>query len=199
MILSNTSILQALDEGRLRITPEPSPKPGVRGSPYGTTAVDLRLSSTILVPSPDLAIQIDFRRGDVRHTIQHLAVPHHADRQNGWPLPQNVFALGQTMEEVWLPLPSDFGPAGIGKPALAARVEGKSSRARFGLLVHFTAPTIHAGFGGPITLEIMNLGPAPIILYEGMEICQLVIEEVEGTPFRIESQFHGQTSPSGLR
>ena len=65
---------------------------------------------------------------------------------------------------------------------LAARVEGKSSLARFGLLAHFTAPTIHAGFEGHITLEMMNLGPSPIILTPGMAICQLILEQVHGVP-----------------
>ena len=46
-------------------------------------------------------------------------------------------------------------------------VEGKSSRARFGLLVHFTAPTIHAGWAGRITLEMMCLGRYPLRLYPG--------------------------------
>ena len=199
MILSNTSILEALDDGRLRITPEPSPRPGTEDSPFGTTSVDLTLSSNILVPSSDLAIQIDLRLGDVRRTIQRLSIPHHADSNVGWLLARNVFALGQTVEEIWLPVPSEFGAAAAGKPGLAARVEGKSSLARFGLLVHFTAPTIHAGFRGPIALEIMNLGPAPIVLYEGMQICQLIIEQVDGVPAPRQSQFHGQTSPSGLR
>lgn len=84
-----------------------------------------------------------------------------------------------------------------GRPALAARVEGRSSFARCGLLVHFTAPTIHAGFRGRITLEIINLGPIPILLYPGTYICQLIVEEVVGIPLKKESQFQGQTRPGG--
>ena len=83
------------------------------------------------------------------------------------------------------------------RPALAARIEGKSSRARFGLLVHFTAPTIHAGWSGRITLEIMCLGKNPLKLYPGLPICQLIIEEVAGTPTESESQFQGQEHPTG--
>jgi dCTP deaminase len=81
--------------------------------------------------------------------------------------------------------------------SLAARIEGKSSYARCGLLVHFTAPTIHAGFKGTITLEIMNLGPYAISLRPQMPICQLIIEEVRGVPFRSDSQFQGQSQPAG--
>jgi dCTP deaminase len=82
---------------------------------------------------------------------------------------------------------------------LAARVEGKSSYARCGLLVHFTAPTIHAGYAGTITLELINFGPIPIALYPGAPICQLIIEQVHGIPFRNDSQFQNQSHPSGKR
>ena len=98
-----------------------------------------------------------------------------------------------------LRLPEDFGDDAQGRPCLAARVEGKSSRARFGLLVHFTAPTVHAGFGrpSPLTLEMMNLGTASITLYEGMRICQLIIEEVRGAPASNPSDFDNQRTPAG--
>jgi dCTP deaminase len=81
---------------------------------------------------------------------------------------------------------------------LAARVEGKSSYARCGLLVHFTAPTIHAGFSGTITLELYNLGPVNISLYPGAPICQLIVEVVLGVPFRNDSQFQNQKKPAGV-
>jgi dCTP deaminase len=96
------------------------------------------------------------------------------------------FVLAKTLERVRLPL---LGAAGR---SLAARIEGKSSYARCGLLVDFTAPTIHAGFEGTITLEIINLGDYPISLHPRMPICQLILEEVRGVPFRNDSQFHGQ-------
>ena len=84
-----------------------------------------------------------------------------------------------------------------GQTSLAARVEGKSSYARCGVLVHFTAPTIHAGFAGTITLELANLGPLPVMLYPNAPICQLVVEEVLGTPFRNDSQFQHQRRAGG--
>jgi dCTP deaminase len=100
--------------------------------------------------------------------------------------------LGKTLEKVELPLLPD----GI---CLAARVEGRSSYARCGLLVHFTAPTIHAGFIGTITLELINLGSIPILLYPATPICQLIIEQVHGTPVANDSQFQGQARTSGGR
>ena len=98
--------------------------------------------------------------------------------------------LGKTLEHVTLPLV----PGGV---SLAARVEGKSSYARCGLLVHFTAPTIHAGFTGTITLELINLGLCNISLYPHTPICQLILEEVSGVPVWNDSQFQGQTAPGG--
>jgi dCTP deaminase len=100
----------------------------------------------------------------------------------GFPIKPGEFYLGWTIEKIKLPYPS----------RIAARVEGKSSLARLGLGVHVTAPTIHAGFGyqeknpafrgNPIQLEIWNVGPLTTNLKKGMKICQLIFEEVHGTP-----------------
>jgi dCTP deaminase len=63
------------------------------------------------------------------------------------------------------------------------------------MLVHMTAPTIHAGFVGQIQLEMYNLGPYDIILDAGMTICQLIFEISFGTPIKgYEGQFSGQTA-----
>ena len=105
-------------------------------------------------------------------------------------LAPNKFVLGNTLERVHLPIRE-------GRPCYAARIEGRSSFARVGLLVHFTAPTIHAGFEGTITLEMINLAEYPISLFQGMEICQLIFESVGSTPFTNPSEFHGQSTPAG--
>ena len=81
---------------------------------------------------------------------------------------------------------------------LSARIEG-SSFARTALLIHFTAPTIYAGFEGTITLEIMNLGPIPMTLTPELRLCQLIIETVDGDVMPAPSQFHGQAMPSRSR
>ncbi len=84
-----------------------------------------------------------------------------------------------------------------GRPTYAARVEGRSSRARLGMLVHFTAPTIHSGFFGPIALEIINLGPNDIALVPNVYICQLIVETVSEAPVKAPNQFAGQERPAG--
>ncbi|MGH7040391.1 MAG: dCTP deaminase [Stellaceae bacterium] len=68
--------------------------------------------------------------------------------------------------------------------------------ARLGLIVHLTAPTIHAGFKGQIQLEMVNLGPNDIILDVGMPICQLIFEMTLGTPVQgYTGRYFGQTQP----
>jgi dCTP deaminase len=105
-----------------------------------------------------------------------------ADCSGGFIIEPGMFLLGWTIERIQLPHTS----------RIAARVEGKSSLARIGVGVHVTAPTVHAGFGyrqddpqfqgNPIQLEIWNAGPLRIRLSRGLAICQLIFEEVHGTP-----------------
>ena len=191
MILSNSSIQDAIDRGWLVISPEPEPRnPHLGECPYQTTAVDLRLGDEISWFKEGLAINIDLRRG----TFADLFGPNSESRkisdEQPFVLQPGKMVLARTLERVELRLAE-------GAPALAARVEGRSSYARCGLLVHFTAPTIHAGFSGTITLELINLGPIPILLYPRAPICQMIIEKVDGEPFRNDSQFQNQNRTWG--
>ncbi|MDP8289488.1 MAG: dCTP deaminase, partial [Candidatus Susulua stagnicola] len=100
-----------------------------------------------------------------------------------------AFILARTLEKITLPIDSK----------IAARVEGRSSIARLGLVVHLSAPTIHSGFSGKITLEILNHGPVGIKLEPGKDrICQLIFEQLTSKPEKGNlSQFQGQTSVTG--
>ena len=83
------------------------------------------------------------------------------------------FVLGSTREHIDLPR----------KSKIAARVEGRSTLARLGLVVHLTAPTIHAGFSGVIVLEMYNFGNYPLRLHPGrVAICQLIFEQLGRIP-----------------
>jgi dCTP deaminase len=187
MILSNIEIHKAIDEGRLIITPDPQPRNCEEtGCPYDTTAVDLRLSKFLSVPKKGPFV-FDLRKGGIAPFLArnsaHFEIP-----AAGHVLEPNTFVLGNTIETIKLPI----------EGGLAARIEGKSSFARCGLLVHFTAPTVHAGFDGTLTLEMINLGVAGIALWEGMSICQLILESVIGAPQPHDSQFQGQDTPAGI-
>ena len=202
MILSNSSIFQALDDGRLIIEPEPTPresKVGGESSPFGTTSVDLKLSNRLQIPKKGLSISIALSEEEenISETLATLSTPLEIDSSQGYKLIPKELVLGQTQERIVLPLPEEPPTYSKMKACLAARVEGKSSRARFGILVHFTAPTIHAGWDGQLTLEMMNLGTAPFTLFPGMAICQLIIEEVDGIPTPAPSQFQNQQAPTG--
>jgi dCTP deaminase len=65
---------------------------------------------------------------------------------------------------------------------LIAFVDGKSTRARTGILVHLTAPTIHASWAGNVTLEIANLGPFHFVLQEDDAIAQIVVATISSIP-----------------
>ncbi len=195
MILANTEIMAALDGGRLVIDPEPEPRypaPGVK-SPYDTHSVDLRLGSEIVVPRAGPFSYDLTQPGALADMIDLHSAAHTLSIEQPFRLEPRRFILGRTLERIELPIPDDRRR----KTCLAARIEGKSSRARVGLLVHFTAPTVHPGFEGTLTLEMINLGPAPIMLVPGMAIAQLIIEEVKGLPVANPSQFQGQTTPAG--
>ncbi len=195
MILSNISIHEAMDKGWLKIEPPPVPRfreVGGPKCPYQTSAVDLRLGTEIAYFKEGIPAQIDLRKGDFNRMFGPLSETRQLTEDQPFVLRPRMLVLGKTMERVSLPLQAE------GMTSLAARVEGKSSYARCGLLVHFTAPTIHAEFNGTITLELINLGTLDIALYPQMPICQLIVEQVHGTPFSNVSQFQGQSKPGGV-
>ena len=181
MILSNIEIQKAIDEGRLIITPKP------QVGDYDTTAVNLHLGAGLAIPKGG-SFNYDLTKAGfatfLSRNSDHIEIP-----STGYPLEPKNFVLGITTERVGLPL--------ITGKTLAPRIEGKSSVARCGLLVHFTAPTVHAGWDGPLALEMINLGSAAFTLRPGMAICLLILELVYGVPVANPSQFHGQTTPTG--
>jgi dCTP deaminase len=196
MILSNVSIQRALDKGWLIIDPEPSPRKKTAESaecPYQTSAVDLRLGNEIAYfESGKIAANIDLRKAGFATIFGPHSKSVTITDDQPYVLTPGKLVLAKTLERVELPIIQEA-------PCLAARIEGRSSYARCGMLVHFTAPTIHAGFVGTITLEIINLGPLAITLAPGAPICQLIVEQVDGMPFRNDSQFQDQDTAGGKR
>ena len=103
------------------------------------------------------------------------------------------FVLGSTLEVVTLP------------DDLAARVEGKSSLGRLGLLTHATAGFVDPGFSGHVTLELANVATLPIKLYPGMKIGQLCFFRLSSPaehPYgsaKYGSRYQGQRGPTPSR
>jgi dCTP deaminase len=83
------------------------------------------------------------------------------------------FFLWQTQEIVGTPEEN---------PRYICFVDGKSTKARTGLVVHMTAPTVHAGWYGQVTLEISNLGPFLLALEPGDEIAQVIVSRLSSPP-----------------
>ncbi len=195
MILSNVELFKALDDGRLVIDPEPSPRePSLDhpDSPFDTHSVDLRLADQIVVPKEGQLVYDVTQPGKIADTISRHSKTVTITDEQPYILKPRKFVLGKTLEAISLPIDQTR------ETCLAARIEGKSSRARFGILIHFTAPTVHPGWAGPLTLEIINLGPTSFALVPEMRIAQLIVEEVRGIPLEAApSEFQGQSTPEG--
>lgn len=183
MILTDREILISLD--RQLITIEPRPEEAA----FTSSAVDLRLDPVVWIvrePTPALENVVDPRAAgfNAEQVMRELSTEEVINTKTGFPLLPKKLALAWTQE--YLEMRTET--------RLAARVEGKSSLSRLGLVVHMTAPTIHAGFEGRIRLEMMNHGAVPIRLWPGMRICQLIFETTLGTAERgYKGQFAGQT------
>ena len=192
MILSDEGIKRALPNGALEISPTPT------DVQYNTSAVDLFLGDEFYVWDEKLKLQgfsptLDLSIQDFKKTANHFLVPLRRESDGSVVVPPyrehpwHILAI--TRERIHLTRNS----------RLAARVEGRSSLARIGLVVHLTAPTIHAGWNGKITLEMINFSPFHLKLVpQTTPVCQLIVEMLESEPTReIATSFQGQTLPSG--
>jgi dCTP deaminase len=127
---------------------------------------------------------------DVRHPQPDLTEMVSVGDDEPFILHPGEFVLGQTLE--WTELPND----------LVARLEGKSSLGRLGLLIHSTAGYVDPGWKGNLTLELSNVANLPIALYYGMKIGQIsffrMSSEVDrpyGSP-ELGSKYQGQSEPT---
>ena len=127
----------------------------------GPSSLDLRLGYEFGVLETRKVKAIDTQRMDTYSDIKERKT---ADTDTGMVVHPGEFVLGTTLET--LDVPSD----------LVARIEGRSSYARLGLIPHAAAGFVDPGFRGQITLEIQNLGNVPITIYPEDRICQVVFE-----------------------
>lgn len=177
MILSDQTIREHLDAGTIAIDP-------IDDTAIQPSSVDVRLDHRFLV----------FRnhtRGliDVKQDLSDLTEPVEASEEDPFILHPGEFVLGSTLERI--ALPND----------LVARLEGKSSLGRLGLLIHSTAGFVDAGWDGQITLELSNVASLPITLYPGMRVGQVSFMQMTtpaANPYGsgvIGSKYQGQTGP----
>jgi dCTP deaminase len=130
---------------------------------------------------------------DVKKPMEDLTELGEIDDPDPFILHPGEFVLGSTLERVTLP------------DDLVARLEGKSSLGRLGLLIHSTAGFIDPGWDGHVTLELSNVANLPITIYVGMKIGQLSfvqMTEAAESPYGasgLGSKYKGQTGPTPSR
>jgi dCTP deaminase len=151
MLLSDRDIRAALDTGRLGIEP-------FDAAMVQPSSIEVRLDRFFRVFNNARYTHIDPARQ--QDDLTTLVEP--ADEEP-FVLHPGEFVLGSTLEVVRIP------------DDLAARLEGKSSLGRLGLLTHSTAGFVDPGFSGHITLELSNVANLPITLWPGMKIGQLCL------------------------
>ncbi|MGI8902789.1 MAG: dCTP deaminase [Solirubrobacteraceae bacterium] len=180
-VLSDGTILALVAEGRIRIDPW---DPGL----VQPASVDLRLGDSFRVFHNHRASAIDLRRPPANLTEEVLVAP-----EESFVIHPGEFCLGRTLE--WVELPAD----------IVARIEGKSSLGRLGLIVHATAGFCDPGWRGTLTLELNNLTRVPIKLYPAMLIAQLSFMALDkpaqrpyGSP-ELGSHYQGQRAATESR
>lgn len=156
MILSDRDIKRFFQEGKIKIIPEPEWK-----IQLGPASVDFRLGDEFRVFNHATNPYIDPKKEE---TFHNLTKKIKVQRGSPLVLQPRQFILGITLEEI--ELPDDIG----------ARIEGRSSWGRLGIVIHSTAGYIDPGFRGRLTLEISNIGMLPVLLYPGMRLCQIAFE-----------------------
>ena len=181
MVLSDRTIRRLLDEGRIGI--EPYAEELLQPS-----SVDVRVDRLFRV----------FRNSrypfiDVKQEMEELTELVEIDADEAFILHPGEFVLGSTLERITLP------------DDLVARLEGKSSLGRLGLLIHSTAGFIDPGWDGHVTLELSNVANLPITIYYGMKIGQLSfvqLSEPAEHPYGsggLGSKYQGQAGPTPSR
>jgi dCTP deaminase len=181
MVLSDRTIRAEIEAGRIVFDPfEPAM--------IQPSSVDVRVDNKFRVFHNARRPYID-----VREPMEDLTELVTAEEGRPFILHPGEFVLGQTLERV--SLPSD----------LVARLEGKSSLGRLGLLIHSTAGFVDAGFEGNLTLELSNVANLPITIYHGMPIGQIsfmrmdaAVERPYGTA-EAGSKYQGQAEPTASR
>jgi dCTP deaminase len=177
-VLSDRDIRAAMQAGRVRIDPYDA-------SCLQPSSVDLHLDADFRVFRNNRYPYIDVRaeQPDLTELVTIA-------EDEPFILHPTEFVLGQTLE--WVEIPDD----------LVARIEGKSSLGRLGLLIHSTAGYVDPGFKGNLTLELSNVANLPIALYRGMKIGQISFFKMTSAVERpygsreLGSKYQGQSTPT---
>lgn len=186
-ILSDRDLMELVKEdSAVRVEEGPEIDPELQ---IGPSSMDLRLGYEFGVLETRKVKAIDTRRMERYDDIKETKT---ADTEEGMVVHPGEFVLGTTLET--LDVPSD----------MVARIEGRSSYARLGLIPHAAAGFVDPGFRGKITLEIQNLGNVPITIYPEERFCQVVFETMTSeaeNPYgeKKDSKYMDQEGATGSR
>jgi dCTP deaminase len=189
MKLSDRDIVQALESGRINITPTPGENK-IKG-----ISVDLRLDNRFRVFNDHTAPYIDLSgpREQMQSLLDKIMGNEILIEQGqAFFLHPGELALASTLESISIP------------DDLVGWLDGRSSLARLGLMVHVTAHRIDPGWQGQIVLEIFNSGKLPLALRPGMDICAINFETLSSPaqkPYnkRQDAKYRNQTGPTASR
>ena len=183
MVLSDRSIREEIGAGRIVVSP-------LGEGCIQPASVDVHLDGSLLVFRNSRRPYIDVRQAQDGDGLTEMI-------EIGGDIPfmlhPGEFVLGSTTEHIELP------------DDLVARLEGKSSLGRIGLLIHSTAGYVDPGWKGHLTLELSNVSNLPVTLYAGMKIGQISFlrlttpaENLYGSAV-LGSKYQGQTVPTPSR
>jgi dCTP deaminase len=180
-VLSDGTILELVNAGRIIVEPwDPAM--------VQPASIDLRLGDSFRVFHNHRATAIDLQDPPVNLTEEVVVAPGEP-----FAIHPGEFCLGRTLE--WVRIPDD----------IVARIEGKSSLGRLGLIVHATAGFCDPGFEGTLTLELNNLTRVPILLYPEQPIAQLSFMALDRPALRpygspgLGSHYQGQRAATESR
>jgi dCTP deaminase len=181
VVLSDRTIRAEIDAGRIVIEPFDS-------SLVQPSSVDVRVDRRFRVFH-----NARYPFIDVRQPMEDLTDLVEVPDDKPFILHPGEFVLGQTLERVTLP------------DDIVARLEGKSSLGRLGLLIHSTAGFVDAGFSGNLTLELSNVANLPVTIYHRMPIGQISFMRMDQPverPYGSDeagSKYQDQTEPTPSR
>jgi len=184
MVLSDRDIKKALKTGRIVITPKPNLKVTL-----GSCSIDLRLGKRFRIFEHSKFPYIDPTNPKLASNMMKEVAVKEGEQ---FVLQPGDFVLATTIES--FTLPND----------LLARLEGRSSLGRLGIVVHSTASIFDPGWNGVVVMELGNLGRMPVALYPGMRICALTFEELSSpadVPYnkKKSAKYVGQKTPEASK
>ena len=180
-VLSDRDIKKALESGKIIIN-------SISEEQIGPSSVDLRLGNKFMVFKNAEVTHInpkEHQKDDLMETVE-------IESGKSFIIHPGEFVLANTIE--YVKIPAD----------IVARLDGRSSWGRLGIVIHSTAGSVDPGFEGQLTLEIANISKVPVMLWPGLRICRITFDTLTSpsdVPYnkRIGSKYVNQIGPNASK